>query len=57
MGAGRGVEEESHQESDSDNEEDEDKDVLDILKERRFGARKSERKRKQASMFGYVVNS
>ena len=45
------------QESDSDNEEDKTKDVLDILKERQFGARKSEQKRSQAMMFGYVVNS
>ena len=51
------VEDESAQESDSDNEEDEVKDVLDILKERQFGARKSDRKRTQTSMSGYVVNS
>ena len=43
--------------TDSDHEENETKDVLDIMKERQFGTRRGERKRKQASMFGYVVNS
>jgi hypothetical protein len=43
--------------SDEEEEEDEEKDVLDIMKERQFGTRKSERKRTQPSAAGYMLNS
>jgi hypothetical protein len=50
-----GVEE---QESDeSDQESDEEKDVLDVMKERRFGTRKSDRKRKETERTGYFLGS
>jgi hypothetical protein len=41
----------------SSSEEDEDKDVLDVMKERQFGARKGTRKRGAAKAFGFQVNS
>jgi DDE superfamily endonuclease len=41
----------------SSEEEDEDKDELDIMKERQFGRRKSERKRGVAKAFGFQLNS
>ena len=47
-------------ESDSDShDEDEDpaKDVLDVMKERQYGTRRSERKRSQTALFGYALNS
>jgi hypothetical protein len=44
--------------SDSEGEEeDEDKDVLDVMKERQYGKRKSQRKRAQPSVSGYLLNS
>jgi hypothetical protein len=41
----------------SSSEEDEDKDVLDVMKERQFGARQSTRKRSAPKPFGYALNS
>lgn len=47
------------QANDSSDEDDEDEDleVLDVMKERQFGERKSTRKRSQPSISGYVFNS
>lgn len=41
----------------SDHEEDEEKDVLDVMKERQFGTRKSTRKRSQPTLHGYQLSS
>jgi DDE superfamily endonuclease len=45
------------QSDESGSESDEDGDELDVLKVRQFGTRKSERKRKDAPIFGYQINS
>ena len=50
-------EEDELDESDSEHESDEEKDELDVLQERVYGERKSNRKRKQAVSFGFQVNS
>jgi hypothetical protein len=41
----------------SEDEEDEDKDELDVLKERQYGSRKSERKRAAPKNFGFLINT
>lgn len=41
----------------SDHEEDEERDELDVMKERRFGTRKSIRKRTQPTLLGYQFSS
>jgi len=38
-------------------EEDDEKDVLDIMKERQYGARKSDRKRTTSKAFGYQIST
>lgn len=43
--------------SDSEHESDDEKDVLDVMKQRQFGERKSDRKRKQPKLSGYFINS
>jgi hypothetical protein len=43
--------------SEPDDEDDEDKDELDVLKERQYGSRKSDRKRVAPSNFGYQINT
>jgi hypothetical protein len=50
-----GKEDEVDEESESDS--DEEKDVLDVMKERRFGTRKSERKRKEIERTGFFLGS
>ena len=53
-----GEEEPQEAESDdSEHESDEEKDELDVLQERVYGDRKSNRKRKQTVPFGFQVNS
>jgi hypothetical protein len=49
-----GVENEEQESDESDRESDEEKDVLDVMKERRFGTRKSDRKRKETKERGPV---
>jgi hypothetical protein len=51
--------EEIDEEADDDDEEDEDddKDQLDVMKERAYGTRKSDRKRVAAHAFGFQLNS
>lgn len=50
--------EETSESSGSEGEdEDEEKDVLDVMKERQYGKRKSDRKRAQPSVSGYMFNS
>jgi hypothetical protein len=54
------VEEEQDSEADndsSDDEDDEDKDELDVMKERQYGSRKSDRKRAAQKNFGYQISS
>ena len=41
----------------SDGESDDEKDVLDVMKERQYGHRRSTRKRNQPAISGYVLNS
>src|ERR1700731_1312560 len=48
--------EEESESEESEHEEDEDKDELDVMKERQYGNRKSERKR-EAPNFGYQISS
>jgi hypothetical protein len=48
------VEEESDE---SESESDEEKDVLDVMQERRFGTRRSERKRKEIERTGFFLGS
>lgn len=43
--------------SSEEEEEDEEKDELDVMKERQFGTRRSERKRNSVKAFGYQLNS
>jgi hypothetical protein len=56
-------EKESHdqdhnQDEDPEDQEDEDeKDVLDSMKERQYGTRKSDRKRSQPTLHGYQISS
>jgi hypothetical protein len=40
-----------------EDEEDDEKDVLDVMKERAFGSRKSDRKRTRPTTTGYMFNS
>lgn len=49
--------EQEEEDDESDHDEDEEKDELDVMKERRFGSRKSERKRTQTTLYGYQFNS
>jgi hypothetical protein len=53
------VEEEEHEAEDkpSEDEEDDDKDELDVMKERQYGSRKSDRKRAAPKSFGYQIGS
>jgi hypothetical protein len=41
----------------TESESDEEKDVLDVMKERRYGTRKSERKRKEIQRTGFFLGS
>jgi hypothetical protein len=50
-------EEDAEEKDQSESESDEEKDVLDVMKERRFGSRKSDRKRKEIDRFGYQIPS
>ena len=45
------------QQSSSDEESDDEKDVLDVMKERQYGPRRSNRKRTQPPVTGYLLNS
>jgi hypothetical protein len=45
------------QSDESGSESDEEGDELDVMKQRQFGTRKSDRKRKEISNFGYQINS
>ena len=45
------------QSDESGSESDGEGDELDVMKERQFGTRKSDRKRKESSTFGYQINS
>lgn len=49
--------EQDAEEESSGDEEDEEKDELDVMKERQYGSRKSERKRAAPSFFGYQISS
>jgi DNA segregation ATPase FtsK/SpoIIIE-like protein len=50
-------EKEEENEEESEHEEDEEKDVLDVMKERQYGTRKSTRKRTQPTLHGYRLSS
>jgi hypothetical protein len=50
-------EEEAEEKEQSESESDEEKDILDVMKERRYGSRKSDRKRKEIDRFGYQIPS
>jgi len=52
-----GEENEEENASDSEGEEDDEKDELDVMKERVFGTRKSDRKKSQVKPFGYQISS
>jgi len=48
---------ETEEQPSDDDEEDEEKDELDVMKERQYGSRKSERKRAAPENFGYQLSS
>ncbi len=50
-------EEQEPEDEPSDDEEDEEKDELEVMKERQYGSRKSERKRAAPKNFGYQISS
>jgi sulfur relay (sulfurtransferase) DsrC/TusE family protein len=50
-------EEDTPQTDSSSDEDEEDQDVLDVMKARQFGARRSSRKRSQPAVSGYLLNS
>ena len=50
-------EEQEAEDEPSEDEEDEDKDELDVMKQRQYGSRKSDRKRAAPKNFGFQINS